>query len=156
MTVDTISLRGVAANAVPSPVEHAVRLLYPFWIEPGDLDRAVRALSLQHHAGRKREFKTWQEATRIPDLYREEILPLVSQVLFGVRSGANRYLRIDNETLNHWFPRDGLFERQPAETGSDGLSAVAEHPAFPLVPAGEGIELFLTPNGASLLVLSFG
>jgi len=154
MSQEDFSLEGQAnaAQAASRPVEHCVRLLYPFWIEPGNLDKAVRALSLQHHAGHKREFKTWQEATRIPELYREEILPLVSQVLFGIRSGANRYLRVDSETVNHWFPPGGVFEPRPTEAESAEHSA---KPAYALLPAGEGIELFLTPLGVGVLSLTF-
>lgn len=143
-------------DSTPTPLEHTVRLLYPFWIDAGNLDKAVRALSLQHHAGRKREFKTWQEAGRTPDLYREEILPLVTQVLFGIRSGANRYLCVDKETLNHWFPRDGVFESHASGQDLEKTQVHAEQPpAHPLIPAGEGIELFLSPHGVGLLALTF-
>ncbi len=138
-------------DSMPSPLEHTARLLYPFWIDSGNLDKAVRALALQHHAGKEREFKTWREAGRIPDLYREEILPLVAQVLFGIRSGANRYLCFDRETLDSWFPKDGLFESRPAEPHQE----TRQDPAYALVPAGEGIELFLSPHGVGLLVLTF-
>jgi hypothetical protein len=150
MTEDTTRLDkgNNTPNQTPRPIEHSVRLLYPFWMEPGNLDKAVRALTLQHHAGRKREFNTWQEISRIPDLYREEILPLVSQVLFGIRSGANRYLRVEADALHHWFQQDGLFE--PAEAADNG-----KQPAYSLKPGGEGIELFLSPHGVGLLSLTF-
>lgn len=142
-------------DPTPAPLAHTARLLYPFWIDIGNLDKAVRALSMQHHAG-KREFKTWQEAERTPALYREETLPLVAQVLFGVRSGANRYLRVDQETLSHWFPRDGVFEPQTCGQDLEKTQGHAEQPpAYPLIPAGEGIELFLSPHGVGLLALAF-
>jgi hypothetical protein len=136
-------------------LEHSVRLLYPFWIEPGGLDRMVRALCLRHHAGHKQEFTVWQEAGRISDWYREEILPLVAQVLFGIRSGANRYLRVAPETLSHWFPQGGVFESGAADGEGAGESANAARAAYPLDAAGEGVELFLTPHGVGLLSLSF-
>ena len=145
MTQDDFNLNN------PAPLEHSVRLLYPFWIEPGQLDRAVRALCAQRQAGHKREFKTWQEAGRVPDGYREEILPLVSQVLFGIRSGAHRYLRVDGATLGHWFPEDGLFEAAPGHAAPAG----AAHAAYALTPGGEGVELFLSPHGAGVLALTF-
>jgi len=143
MTEDDLS--AASANTPPGPARHDVRLLYPFWIEPGNLDKAVRALSLLHHTSPSRELKTWQEAARVHELYREDILPLVAQVLFGIRSGANRYLRVDSETVNHWFPQGGVFEP----------SATAARPGYSLSSAGEGIELFLTPHGVGVLALTF-
>lgn len=131
----------------PAPLEHIVRLLYPFWLEVGQLDGPTEALCQLRHRGRKQAEKTtWQEAN-VPTLYREEILPLVADVLFGGRQGTHRYLRIDGETLNYWFPRDGLLAEsvQTEEAGQ----------AYPLKPAGEGIELFLSPHGVGLLSLSF-
>lgn len=133
-------------DPTPAPLEHAVRLLHPFWIEPGRLDKAVGALGFLRHAAGGREFKAWQETGRTPGPYREDILPLVAQVLFGIRSGANRYLRVDREAVDRWFPPGGRF-------GPEGADGPAQ--GHPLLPAAEGVELFLSPHGAGFLVLSF-
>jgi hypothetical protein len=141
-----IQSRNAEADALPRLLEHSVRLLYPFWIEPNHLDKAVIALSLLHHAGQQREFKTWREADRVPGLYREGTLPLVAQVLFGIRNGTHRYLRVDRDALEHWFPQGGCF----------GPEADGKTRSYSLAPVGEGIELFLSPHGVGLLSMTFG
>jgi len=128
---------------IPSPQEHLIRLLYPFWLDAGPLDRAVESLcQLRHHQAAAPK-KTWLEAPAVPELYREGILPQVIQVLFGFRQGTQRYLRIEPETLRHWFPEGGIVAQQGGQ-------------AYPLKPAGEGIELFLSPHGVGVLSLAFG
>lgn len=139
-------------NQASAPLEHTIRLLYPFWLDTGCLDKAVDALCHLRHQGQQPALKkTWLETQNVPTLYREEILPLVTQVMFGFRQGTHRYLRIDGETLNYWFPRDGeMAPKSAAKTGDK-----EQHPHYPIKTAGEGIELFLSPNGVGLLSLTF-
>ena len=73
----------------------------------------------------------------------------MTNVLFGFRQGTHRYLRIDAETLNYWFPRDGQMMPKPPKAEDK-----QRHPQYPLKPAGEGIELFLSPHGVGLLSLT--
>jgi len=136
---------------MPIPLEHIVRLIYPFRLDAGGLDKAVETLTqLRHLSQKDAPKKTWHEAASVPALYREEILPQVTQVLFGYRHGTNRYLRIDAETLSTWFPDDGQMVPDPQKTVDE-----ADRPHYPLKLAGEGIELFLSPHGVGLLSLTF-
>ncbi|MFM8331815.1 MAG: hypothetical protein ACKN9T_09010 [Candidatus Methylumidiphilus sp.] len=133
----------------PAPLEHSVRLLYPFWMAAGPLDKAVESLCQLRHPGQQQTpKKTWRADLKIPELYQQDVLPLVAQVMFGFRQGANRYLRIDPDTLGCWFPSDGQMAPAQAEGGE-------KLPHYPVKPVGEGIELFLSPLGVGLLSLSF-
>ena len=135
-------LAGVGPAPNQAIVAREPDFVYPFWLDTGCLDKAVETLcQLRHQSKKPMLKKTWHEAQNVPVLYREEILPQVTQVMFGFRQGTHRYLLIDGETLNEWFPKDGELAPKSVAKAEDA----EHHPHYPLKPAGEGVELFPSP-----------
>lgn len=139
----------MTAAALPPALEHTLRLMYPFWLDAGPLEKRVDALCQWRQVvnAKTTARKTWFEPQKIPALYQDETVPFVAQVLFGIRYGANRYLQVDAQTVRQWLPDSGVFA---AKTNG----AAQGTPHYPAQPAGEGIELFLSPQGVGVLVLT--
>ena len=57
------------SNLVSAPIEHTVRLLYPFWLDAGGLDKAVEALCQLRHQGHKDSPKKPGTKPRASPLY---------------------------------------------------------------------------------------
>jgi hypothetical protein len=121
--------------------ELQTRFLYPFFFEPGTVERAsslVRELSLAGKPG------IWRCGER-DDVYEEETLPHVTRFLFPHSNGAARcsYLEVENDALNRIF-HDGLVLDFPAGNNSTKK----------LIVQRAGIEVFLNEHGVGILSLN--
>ena len=118
-------------------LEFQTRFLYPFFFEPGAVERAsslLRELSLADKPG------IWRCGER-DDVYEEETLPPVTRFLFPHSNGVARcnYLEVENDTLNCIF-QNGLV----LELSHDRKLTVQR----------DAIEVFLNAHGVGVLSIT--
>jgi hypothetical protein len=154
-----------------APIQHRLRLLLPFFLNPNALSKAEGALIYRTHEAQKIR-PCWEKPDEVPKLYQDEALPNVHgflfgrvsnlyknealpnshDFLFGSSAGCCAYLRVPDETANYWFKNGGMFSK-PSDQGNPGAS---ERPTeFAVGLARPGIELFLSTHGAGVFSVSF-
>jgi hypothetical protein len=132
MTQD--SLTSTDAKMLPITALHT-RFLHPFFFQPQSLSAVTEALQQLRH--RKRN--VWLPVPEPHELYRQELLAIVSDFLFLCDDGECRYLQTPAATANSWF-RTTTVVRYP-----DGTVVPVS-----LIP-GVWIEVFLSAYGVGVL-----
>lgn len=126
---------------MPTMKEVQTRFLYPFFFNPGAVERASSLLRELSLAGKP---DIWR-CGECDDVYEEETLHHVTRFLFPQSNGAARcnYLEVENDALNRIF-HDGLVLEFSAGNNSTKK----------LIVQRAGIELFLNEHGVGVLSLN--
>jgi hypothetical protein len=125
----------------PSAFEAESRFLFPFTFAGHLYEAAYDELLALRYAGSGQDARQIWHTTTGTDLYTRDLLPSVSDFLFGSNVCSCHALVVDPPVVQSWF-RNGVLALGPRSNVPYALVSVAPE---------NGIELFLSPFGAATL-----
>lgn len=126
---------------MPQSCTPTVRLLLPFYVERNSADDCISALEAVRHRGERLWMTGNGGGSVVPPQYLQELDPVVVQAVVGGQGeqrGGN-YARIQPKHIDQWF--------------SD-VAVSFKNYTIPLEVRAEGIEIFLSDDGAGLMVVT--